>query len=107
MSHANGMVKFCDGLILHCEYNGGVDIMLTPLWKSNKEVHDNWRTQPLINCACGQEEPVEIATDYGGGFYWEGKACRFCMCITDHRSPFDYNDERINMSREDGLPVWW
>jgi len=107
MSSANGKVKFLDGLILYCEYNGTADVMFPALWNTKDEVLKYWKQQPKRVCNCRKDEPVEMATDYGGGFSWEGKACRYCMAITDHRQPFDYEDEQVVISRKDELPNWW
>jgi hypothetical protein len=105
MSHANGQVKFNDGLVLHYEYNGTCDVVCPALWRTNKEVWAHWRDQPDRDCTCGHDEPVEIATDYGSGCYWTGRACRRCMVITDgFGTGFD---ETIYDREKTGITDWW
>jgi len=52
------------------------------------EFLDNWRKGEWVECTCGNEEPVNIFSDYGGGFYLEAKACR-CGNSIDHEYDFD------------------
>lgn len=47
------------------------------------------------------EEPVEIYTDYGLGFYWSGTACRKCMMIVKGKEPFENN-----ITHTKGVPEW-
>ena len=82
MSHATGQIKFKDALILHYEYNGTADVCVSNLKDTKKQVWDNWRKHEWLVCNCGKDEPVEIATDYGSGSYWSGRACRYCRAIT-------------------------
>lgn len=110
MSHAYGQVKFKDGTILHYEYNGTVDVICNPLWKSREEVSEHWRNQPdYKECHCGQDEPVEIATDYAYGSWWTGKACKKCMVITDGFGPGSLmTEEQYEQYDEtEKLPEWW
>jgi hypothetical protein len=101
MSHSTGAVLFSDKTVLHCEYNGTVDVMRSNLYKTHEEMHANWRGSKWTNCTCGKpSENVIIATSYGPGFFWPGKACRTCMCITDGWSS-DY-DHKVK-----GLPSWY
>jgi len=87
MSHSSGYVLFKDNLKLFYEYNGTVDIVLPKLWNTMKEVDIHWREYDPFDrkCICGKEpEPVQIYTSYGGGYYFEGTACRTCMLIIDN-----------------------
>ena len=103
MSHANGQVKFQDGLVLHYEYDGTSDIVLPALYKTWEEMHENWRNQPWKQCSCGKDEPVELATDYAFGYSWAGRACRHCMAVTDGIGVYDINEYIV----DDLLPEWW
>ncbi len=108
MSHANGQVRFPDGLVLFFEYNGTSDVEIPNLYNTSQELSNNWRDHPKVKCVCGQEsEPVEIATDYADGSQWKGKACRKCMCITSgmFTNVDDYNAEP-HLTEQEGLPDW-
>ncbi len=98
MSHAYGQVRFCNGTVMHFEYDGTTDRCINPLRDTVKEVVKNWRKyiDSEKTCTCDQdEEPVEIATDYGDGHHWHGMACKACKVITK------------GMLYIDGLPDWW
>ena len=64
-----------------------------------------WRNQPHNECKCGGDEPVEIATDYGRGFWWTGRACKTCKAITNGLGTG--LDETMYDVENDGLPDWW
>jgi hypothetical protein len=107
MSHANGQIRFMsDGKIFHFEYNGTVDTCIPILYTTFDEMHRNWRRTDLKNedyyCMNKDHkwEDVEIATSYGRGFYWKGKACRECKLIIKNNA-CDYDSE------VSGLPSWW
>lgn len=101
MSHTDGRVVFPDGEILFFEYNGTVDQVIPSLYKTEEEMIDNWRSGEWRECTCGTPgEDVQVATSYGGGSFWQGKACRKCMCILSPISP-DFEEE------VDGFPDWW
>jgi len=105
MSHAPGQVKFTDGAVLHYEYNGTVDQIIPPLYETKKEMVANWRKGDWKKCTCGDvHEDVEVATSYGGGFYWKGVACRKCMCLV---SPISTGDDIDWPEEKEGLPEWW
>ena len=105
MSHANGQVKFSDGTIMHYEYDGTVDVVCNCLYKDYEEMNINWRKQPNMQCTCGNSEPVQIATDYGFGFWWPGSACRYCRAIVTGLGTG--MDESLYGKENDGLPSWW
>lgn len=101
MSHSSGSVVFHkDGLVMHCEYDGTSDIMIPALWDTEEEMIDNWRTFNRKKCSCGNFEPVTIYSNYGGGFDWEGEACRTCKAINnDHlesgwKEDLEYRNQR-------------
>lgn len=97
MSHAKGQVRFEDGTVMHFEYDGTCDISINCLYSTSEEVDRNWRCHEVKKCQCGCDGNVEIATNYGNGSSWHGKACRICRAIT-------YEDRFI---RKDRLPEWW
>lgn len=99
MSHASGAVKFPDGKIMHFEYNGTSDICISHLYETHEEMWAHWRKGTWLECSCGNDEPVEIGNNYGGGMYWNGRACRYCLAITDSLEPPD--------GWSDGFPEWW
>jgi hypothetical protein len=106
MSHAYGQVRFSDGLVLHYRYYGTVDMALDALFDTASGVYDDWRSHTARACVCGKDEPVEIATEYGSGFSWNGRACRHCMAITAGFSPYEKTESGYVVKR-DGLPDWW
>lgn len=102
MSHSTGAAKFPDGKIFYCEYNGTVDIMLPHLYKTNKEMFENWRRKDWIQCnnLSHKHIRVRLATTYGGGFSWDGWACLDCLCLI---SPLDVNYD----TEKSGVPDWY
>jgi hypothetical protein len=105
MSDSWGAVKFNDGLIKYYLYHGSSDTCYTSLYDKVSDVAVDY-----TECNCGKSEPVEIYSDYGGGFYWKGKACRDCDSITKG-SDFDDGDYWGNNPIEvpeitDGKPKW-
>lgn len=106
MSHANGQVKFNDGLILYYEYNGTSDVEISNLKDTKKEVHDNWRDHEDLTCNCGKDEPVIIACDFANGSWWKGRACRYCRAFTKGLGFGIENDEYV-YKEFGGLPDWW
>ena len=115
MSNALAAVRFPDGLILHTHYHGASDIVSRYLSDETRgcrpgvEYPDDYR-----ECDCGRDEAVEIATNYGGGSYWPGRACQHCRDITRGTCEFGYDyydrpgwiEEPPEWVRE-GLPDWW
>jgi hypothetical protein len=78
MSHANGLVKFNDGTIKYFEYDGTSDIPRSHLYDNYNDMIKNWRIHEWLKCDsdCIDLEDTMFFTDYGGGFYFEGKACK-------------------------------
>lgn len=102
MSHATGAIRLNDGRVFHCEYNGTVDVMRSPIYTTYEEMKADWRGNKWITCNIKThiKHEAEIATSYGQGFYWPGLVCLDCMCIFNgHES--DYNKEKK------GLPYWY
>ena len=90
MSHASGTVRFvADNLLLHYEYDGTSDIALPCLSETRADMEARWRNQPWRQCTCGLHEPVKIHSTYGGGFAWDGRACRHCLAIVGPLMPFE------------------
>jgi len=89
MSHATGAIKFKDNTIRYYEYDGTSDVVISHHYKTLDEVSDNWRKGEWLECECGKEEPVSIFTQYGGGYYIEGKACKICNSVRSNESDFE------------------
>ena len=109
MSHSYGAVYFKgDGKVYWYEYDGTADVVLPILHDTAQGVSENWRgdipKDKWEYCKCGKAEDVEIYSDYGGGFSWPGRACRFCMKIDGPRMPFDYEGD--NKPYTNGVPEW-
>lgn len=104
-----GAVRRASGEIYYLEYNGTVDSCLSHLYKTPKEVVDNWRKQTWKFCKCYPIvcEPVEIAVLYGDGYYWNGFICPTCMVITDNLRPHGDDYQGKYYSAKDGLPDWY
>lgn len=84
-------VRFANGEIRHGVYRSSVDRALPELFRT-REAGDaaHWRHGERCDydeAMDGPSEPVEIATSYGGGFYWAGRATR--DWIASGRDPFD------------------
>ena len=106
MTHAYGQVRFKDGMIMHYEYNGTCDVVCNYLRDTKEDVSKHWRDGQWNKCICNGDEPVEIATSYGNGFWWKGRACKKCKAIT---LGFGSGVESYNDNYEEfkGLPNWW
>lgn len=89
MSHSFGFVVFPRGELRWYEFDGTSDYVIPKLYRTGKEVEDNWRSWATADCKCAGSERVLLYSDYGGGFFWFGRACLSCMAVTDGRSPFD------------------
>ncbi len=84
MSHYSGTVTFmADNAEFWFEYNGNVDVCIPQLYKNSEELAANWRNGEWKECSCGHDEEVMIRSDFRDEDYWDGKACRHCMCITE------------------------
>jgi hypothetical protein len=101
MSHAPGQILFPDGHIMFFEYDGTSSICISHLYDQQPVMLDNWRKGERLLCNCGKDESVTFYADYGSGFTWEGRACRYCKAITDGLMPFSGG---INRLKE--VPGW-
>lgn len=120
MSSATGQVRFNDGLILYFVYGGTVDEIYPKLFESREEAFNAWGDESLSLknsiTSVADSEPVELATNYGGGFNWVGKASRSAMEITeglhpdqfiqDPEDPFGRREIIVNPTTS-GLPDWF
>lgn len=110
MSRALLRVRFNDGLILQGVYSGTSDSCYPPLQDMSEELI--WRPDVMRRDEdIVLSEPVVIASDYGGGFYWEGEACRTSKQITKGFHPFGLESwatviEPV-LEITDGHPDWW
>lgn len=104
MSHANGLVRFLDGEVLHFEYDGTNDTACSALKSTYSEIMRDWRRPANhAKCVCGgASEAITLTTDYGLGFSWHGRACRHCMAITEGLMPYDTEGVEI----WHGVPEW-
>lgn len=89
MSHANGAIKFSNGVIRYYEYDGTSDYVISHHYETATEVHANWRMWNEVKCVCGKEEAVSIYSDYAYGFYLEGLACRHCNSVRSKDPDFE------------------
>ena len=109
-------MRLPDGTILVSLYNGTVDIMwgkfvpqgedrpFGPAWD---DVYDLYKSKQYgeLHPKCDHEKVVvEVATDYGGGFWWKGIGC--VECGTFH-GPSDPGVARIHLSdhHQDGFGI--
>lgn len=129
MSHGKGQCRFYDGNIKYFEYDGTDDICRPKLYDTFDEMIDNWR-KPYVSIEANNithdkkswfkkifrnnkdkeqsmcdhnVEDVEIYTDYGGGFYWKGTACRKCNMILEGKEPCELPIEDRSI---EGIPEW-
>lgn len=91
MGHIDGTVTFKDGLVLHFEYNGVSNVCIPNLYHTIDELDKHWRMDRWTVCTCNRDEEVIIYSKYDDGFDWYGRACRYCMAMTEGLDP-DYSD---------------
>ncbi len=130
MSRALALVKFNKtGNIYMGVYSGTTDVLypviLTPEKCINEEgIYDVFRyVEEAYNHLNTDEmeydnseiDDVEIYSDYGGGFYWEGKGVeKHGYILNDYLAPFDYVTSPLpwyNVADDsimvmDGVPKW-
>lgn len=92
MSHSFGFVVFPRGELRWYEFDGTSDFVIPKLYRTGKEVEDNWRSWATADCKCHGSERVLLYSDYGGGFFWFGRACLSCMAVTAGHAPLDEDD---------------
>jgi hypothetical protein len=106
MSRATALVRFPDGTVRCTLYNGTVDMLFPALrdtiadaWDRNHPDRGNG-FDPDPADGFEEEFAVVIATDYGSGFYWPGRATR--SLVIGPLEPWDHYDTMIR-----GKPDWW
>lgn len=114
MSSGWAAVRFPDGTVKACIYNGTSDILVPRLydttgeaWEARKNGADAWPDPE------GEPEPVIVYSDYGGGFWWEAKATRNTV-LPDFCDPFGVCEDqsgRLPHGRKraevhDEVPAW-
>ncbi len=103
MSHAQGEVIYAGKTVGWYEYNGTADVCCTRIFDSIDLLSEHWRKDVDAECKCGKKPtPVILYTNYGGGYYWLGKACLQCKAIVEGLAPWD-EPERDPMN--DGHPL--
>lgn len=101
MSHSGGEVRFKDGSVRYVEYNGTCDVMFPLSYVTREEMRENWREYPEEpKCEHKNIEKVELYSDYGNGFDWNGECCKDCGWITKGLDPH-WEEE------EDSEYAWW
>jgi hypothetical protein len=98
-----GAVKFQDGTILYCEYDGTSDVMTPCLRETVEEVRENWRKKNWSEHdeTCTESEPVEVMSLYGGAFLWHATACRRHKLLTG-----GFMSDADDSDRSEGQPEW-
>jgi hypothetical protein len=99
MANSTGALRFKDGTIRYYEYNGVSDSITCQHYATKEEVAKNWRKYLDRKCVCGNEEPVNLFTPSGNGFYFNGKACKTCNSIK-------LNEYPIEITRRDKQEDW-
>lgn len=106
MSNALLKVRFNDGLILYGQYHGTSDTCHLNLFDSVEEASSYNRFTPEGYSALQKNnegeavpEAVEIYSDYGSGWYWQGRACRVTKQITDNLDGFNEGYDTVPRDR--------
>lgn len=108
MSRGSLAVRFPDGTVRYGIYNGTVDVAWPPLFDAPNEAWDAWRQWyglagtwdgAVYEYEEGAGEPVDVATNYGGGWSWKATATR--NHLTSKHDWDDFIDARV-----DGEPDW-
>lgn len=100
-------VRFPDGVIRYGTYCGTSDIACAGLtddpgdWRSTNGSYPERNLQDPIF-------PVELATNYGHGFWWRGKAFTYSLLDDGYRwRCIGGISELVWPRMNDGLPEWW
>lgn len=101
-------VRFPDGVIRYGTYCGTSDIASPAL----VDHPGDWRlTDGVPNPPKNLQDPifpVELATHYGGGFWWRGKAFTYSLLDDGYRwMECGGFSELVWPEMNDGLPEWW
>jgi len=120
LSNATGQVKFNDGLILFFVYSGTVDAVYPKLFETREQAFNAWGDENLSLknrvTSVVDSETVDMATNYGGGITWIGKASRSAMEITEGLRPNQFMQdpgdpfgrrEIVVHPTTSGLPDWF
>jgi len=102
MSHTWGVVRFQDGTMRYCDYDGTVDGCIPVLVDRLEEVQFREMGWRRCTCPCPQIEPVEIYADYGEGIIWPGEACRHCWTLTKYAQAWAMDAGLLRY----GCPAW-
>ncbi|MBQ4523522.1 MAG: hypothetical protein IJA10_11315 [Lachnospiraceae bacterium] len=112
MSAASGLVRFKrTGNIYMCCYEGTSDIMIPFIFKPEECLQDGYYHPISYGRKLGDEnewnkpdvddiDEIEIYSDYGSGFYWEGEGSESAKVITKGTN-FGYIYDYTN-----GKPKW-
>ena len=125
MSRALALMKFTDtGTILMGIYDGTVDCVYPKMFPCeyfyNKEEdcycvfdkeYDCLNADIVIDAVEKEATDVEIYSDYGGGFFWNGKAVESCGHILPHyrdpfRTSYSFYEDCNKIDIYDGVPEW-
>ncbi len=95
-------VRFPDGTVRYGLYQSTADLAFPDLVDTfeatqRREYHLNRRSWYATPEEPG--DPVDVATDYGGGFTWHGTATQ--NYITSGLDPWEDGQQRT-----DGIPAW-
>jgi hypothetical protein len=99
MSRATLFVRFPDGTIRYGIYNGTSDIARPPLFDT---LDGAWahRFEDWPDYEEESGEPVDVATNYGGGFSWKGTATK--EYLTSGHNIMEVSKEDYKLD----LPSW-
>ena len=130
MSRSLALMKFKDtGTILMGIYDGTTDFVCSYMYKpeffltdegfysifskENECFKSDEHYNVVVPCYTHNDvSDVEIYSDYGGGFYWEGRAVeKYGYILSKYRNPFygqydRYVGEWDGIERSDGIPEW-
>lgn len=93
MSRANTQIRFNNGTISFGLYDTTANYFNAELFGNPQMARDDidvLRDRPDF-CYCGGQTPierVEVAVDYGDGFYTHAYACPKCGILVDGRDPY-------------------
>jgi hypothetical protein len=134
VSRAAGKIRLSDGYIVYAVFDGTHEdgTMLRKMYLNRDDIFDDengfkvdYDDMPEFisghhDCNCGHDEEVELATEWGKGMHWKGRACRYCMVITQHLHPCFiieppecsmcppvYDEDEDTWFYKNGLPEWW
>lgn len=109
MSRAGAAVRFLDGEVKWCLYNGTSDMLIPRLFDDPSTPWDAYYADrrglepvDLWPEPEGQPEVVTIYSDYGGGWCWYGLAARNVVV-----SPLDPWEEGVERFGDRQRPDWF